>query len=87
MFDLRSKPEVDKGWAGITGEESRGVEDAMKGWEDALRSAGVERSWVPVFAADDYSPERLAERYMVREEKLPPLICYSARTNQTCRNT
>ena len=67
VFDLRSKPEVEKGWAGITGEESKGVEDAMKGWEDALRSAGVERSWVPVFAADDYSPERLAERYMVRE--------------------
>lgn len=78
---------MDKGWAGITGEESKGVEDAMKGWEDALRSAGVERSWVPVFAADDYSPERLAERYMVREEKNTPLIYHYTRTNQTCRNT
>ncbi|KAF1967940.1 hypothetical protein BU23DRAFT_541932 [Bimuria novae-zelandiae CBS 107.79] len=64
VFDLRSKPEVDKGWAGITGEGNTGAEEVRKGWEEGLKSAGVERSWVPVFAADDYSPERLAERYM-----------------------
>lgn len=58
---------MDKGWAGITGEGGKGAEDAMRGWEQTLNSAGVQRSWVPVFAADDYSPERLAVRYMVGE--------------------
>lgn len=67
---------MDKGWAGITGEESKGVEEVMKGWEDALKGAGVERSWVPVFAAEDYSPERLAVRYMVCEEDPPPHNSY-----------
>lgn len=62
---------MDKGWAGITGEASKGAEDVMKDWEEGLRSAGVARSWVPVFAADDYSPERLAERYMVSYVLIP----------------
>jgi hypothetical protein len=29
-----------------------------------LQSAGLKRHWVPVFPASDYSPERLAERYV-----------------------
>ncbi|KAJ4299915.1 hypothetical protein N0V90_005162 [Kalmusia sp. IMI 367209] len=64
VFDLRSKPEVDKGWAGITGEANAGVSNAQRDWEETLKSVGVARSWVPVFADDDYSPERLAERFM-----------------------
>ncbi|KAF2807312.1 uncharacterized protein BDZ99DRAFT_392577 [Mytilinidion resinicola] len=58
IFDLRSKPEVLKGWKGVDG---MGVRD---GWIKMLEAEGLERVWVPVFADDDYSPERLAERYM-----------------------
>lgn len=67
VFDLRSKPEVEKGWKGVTMEkEKEGDEsDVKKGWEEGMREAGVERSWCPVFDETDYSPERLAERYMV----------------------
>jgi len=87
VFDLRSKPEVEKGWKGITGEKEEGdsgdgrkpgkdevekdkekvlgVGDVRLGWEEGMRKAGVQRSWVPVFPDADYSPERLAERYMV----------------------
>ncbi|KAF1849183.1 uncharacterized protein K460DRAFT_354060 [Cucurbitaria berberidis CBS 394.84] len=63
VFDLRSKPEVDKGWAGIVGEGKDGA-DVRPGWIAAMEQAGVKRSWVPVFAEADYSPERLAERYV-----------------------
>jgi hypothetical protein len=64
VFDLRSKPEVDKGWAGIVGNkagESGG--DVRPGWIKGMEEAGVKRDWVPVFEESDYSPERLAERY------------------------
>ncbi|PVI05367.1 hypothetical protein DM02DRAFT_98178 [Periconia macrospinosa] len=65
VFDLRSKPEVDKGWKGITGEAADAKdEEIRKDREEAMKAAGVERSWVPVFEQTDYSPERLAERYM-----------------------
>lgn len=65
VFDLRSKPEVDKGWKGVTGEGKDG-DDVRAGWKESMRSVGVERTWCPVFDESDYSPERLAERYMVR---------------------
>lgn len=63
VFDLRSKPEVDKGWAGIVGKDASGDNDVRPGWLQAMEQAGVARSWVPVFEESDYSPERLAERY------------------------
>lgn len=63
VFDLRSKPEVDKGWAGIVGKGANG-DDVRPGWIEALEQAGVQRTWTPVFAEADYSPERLAERYV-----------------------
>ncbi|KAF9732750.1 tyrosine phosphatase [Paraphaeosphaeria minitans] len=59
-----SKQEVDRGLAGITNEEGKDAEDVVQGWEATLKSAGVVRSWVPVFREADYSPEKLAERYM-----------------------
>lgn len=64
MFDLRSKPEVERGWAGVVGKDVDGKDDVRPGWIEAMEAAGVKRSWVPVFAATDYSPERLAERYV-----------------------
>ena len=63
VFDLRSKPEVEKGWSGII-KSTNGQEDVRPGWIAAMEEAGVQRTWVPVFAEKDYSPERLAERYM-----------------------
>ncbi len=63
VFDLRSKPEVDKGWAGVVGKDANGSEHVRPGWIEAMESAGVKRSWTPVFEESDYSPERLAERY------------------------
>ncbi|EOA84515.1 hypothetical protein ACJQWK_07265 [Exserohilum turcicum] len=63
VFDLRSKPEVDKGWAGIVGKDADGSGDVRPGWMQAMEQAGVKRTWAPVFEESDYSPERLAERY------------------------
>ena len=63
VFDLRSLPEVSRGWAGIVGDALDGSADVTPGWLQAMQQAGVQRSWVPVFAAQDYSPERLAQRY------------------------
>ncbi|CAG5186661.1 uncharacterized protein ALTATR162_LOCUS11660 [Alternaria atra] len=63
VFDLRSKPEVDKGWAGIIGKDANGKDDVRPGWIQAMEEAGVKRTWTPVFEESDYSPERLAERY------------------------
>ena len=62
VFDLRSKPEVEKGWGGIVG-AANGGEDVRPGWIRGMEDAGVHRTWVPVFEETDYSPEKLAERY------------------------
>ena len=81
VFDLRSKPEIEK--AGLVAEEEEGVEkvegdvggaptDALKEeakekgtrWLRWMEEEGVKREWVPVFEESDYSPARLAERYM-----------------------
>lgn len=62
VFDLRSKPEVEKGWAGIVARPD-GSEDVRPGWMRDMQAAGVQRTWVPVFKEADYSPEKLAERY------------------------
>jgi hypothetical protein len=67
IFDLRSKPEVEKGWRGVTGEKegAAGTEgDVRLGWTEGMEAEGLQRSWVPVFEEADYSPERLAERYL-----------------------
>lgn len=52
IFDLRSLPEVKKGlgWAATSEGEVADHED-------------ITRVWNPVFEAEDYSPERLAERF------------------------
>ncbi|KAF2622916.1 hypothetical protein BU25DRAFT_351392, partial [Macroventuria anomochaeta] len=63
VFDLRSKPEVEKGLASIVAKVDGG-EDVRLGWMQAMEAAGVQRTWVPVFAEKDYSPEKLAERYV-----------------------
>ncbi|KAI4932379.1 uncharacterized protein J4E92_004281 [Alternaria infectoria] len=63
VFDLRSQPEVEKGWAGIVGDDASGKQDFRPGWIQAMEEAGVKRTWTPVFSDEDYSPEKLAERY------------------------
>jgi hypothetical protein len=71
VFDLRSKPEVEKGWKALgAGEGSDGL-DVRADWENGMSSVGIDRTWVPVFPEHDYSPERLAERYMVRTPYSP----------------
>ncbi|KZM22907.1 uncharacterized protein EKO05_0001241 [Ascochyta rabiei] len=54
VFDLRSKPEVERGQA------SSGTQPE---WQAAMEKADVQRTWVPVFSEQDYSPEGLAGRY------------------------
>lgn len=68
VFDLRSKPEVEKGWAGIVAKVDGG-EDVRPDWLQAMQAAGVQRTWVPVFKEKDYSPEKLAERYQKYMQK------------------
>ncbi|KAJ4984440.1 tyrosine phosphatase [Stagonosporopsis vannaccii] len=62
VFDLRSKPEVEKGWAGIVA-KADGGEDVRPSWLRDMEEVGIQRTWVPVFKETDYSPEKLAERY------------------------
>ncbi|KAF2175762.1 hypothetical protein K469DRAFT_683440 [Zopfia rhizophila CBS 207.26] len=64
VFDLRSKPEVGKGWGGVTGEGKAKEGDVRPGWIQMMEKEGVQRIWCPVFEETDYSPERLAERYL-----------------------
>lgn len=52
IFDLRSWPEIER--AGT-----------LEAWEENLRSNGnVTRHWRPVFKTEDYSPEKVALRFM-----------------------
>ena len=56
--------EIEKGWKAIAQVEGKDDHEGVtKVWEEAMEQEGVKRSWVPVFEATDYSPERLAERY------------------------
>lgn len=60
VFDLRSKPEVERGWEGTLD----GTDSTQPSWISDLQAAGLTRHWTPVFESSDYSPERLAERYV-----------------------
>ncbi|KAL6705674.1 hypothetical protein ACN47E_006463 [Coniothyrium glycines] len=62
IFDLRSGPEVSKGFAALRPDGDAAA--AQRAWEDDVRAAGLQRHWVPVFEDKDYSPARLAERYV-----------------------
>ncbi|KAF2656428.1 hypothetical protein K491DRAFT_757532 [Lophiostoma macrostomum CBS 122681] len=69
VFDLRSTPEVLKGWEGVTGATNpnpttNSEPDVRPGWMQDLEAEGLHRTFTPVFPESDYSPERLAERYM-----------------------
>jgi hypothetical protein len=67
VFDLRSKPEVERGWKGVTegtNSSEPTEEDVRPSWMKDMEEEGVQRHWVPVFEESDYSPERLAERYV-----------------------
>ncbi|KAL9083154.1 MAG: hypothetical protein Q9165_008641 [Trypethelium subeluteriae] len=57
IFDLRSSIEIDRdAWnAGKGADPEAGAE--------GIRRMGIKRSWAPVFAGDDYSPEKIAWRY------------------------
>ena len=50
VFDLRSTPEVVRS----------GGSDAL---DQKLDAAGMRRVWAPVFADEDYSPEKIALRF------------------------
>jgi protein tyrosine/serine phosphatase len=54
VFDLRSAPEVGFTDASTT----------KPAWVSAMANAGIERTWVPVFTEQDYSPEGIARRYV-----------------------
>jgi hypothetical protein len=75
VFDLRSKTEVAKGWSigperKNDGENVSGdAEDVTPGWLTAMQDAGVQRTWVPVFADKDYGPEKIALRYQKYMDK------------------
>ncbi|KAF1988861.1 hypothetical protein K402DRAFT_351361 [Aulographum hederae CBS 113979] len=65
IFDLRSTPEIERGgeleaWEGRLAEfrASRG-----EGEEEGGEERGIERVWCPVFAEEDYSPEKVAVRF------------------------
>lgn len=61
VFDLRSKPEIDKS---LLGTNSNSAENShTKTWLETMQSAGVKRTWTPVFQEKDYSPEKLAVRF------------------------
>ena len=54
VFDLRSAPEVG----------FRSADTPKPDWVSAMLSAGIKRTWCPVFTEADYSPEGLAKRYV-----------------------
>ncbi|EDU41659.1 Protein tyrosine serine phosphatase [Pyrenophora tritici-repentis] len=55
VFDLRSKPEIDKTLV-VTSTED-------KTWIEKMQQAGVTRTWTPIFSEHDYSPEKIAVRF------------------------
>lgn len=55
IYDLRSAPEIKR-----DGPEWANVEVASA---DVFSPYGIHRSWVPVFAEQDYGPEQVAVRY------------------------
>ncbi|KAH7091659.1 tyrosine phosphatase family-domain-containing protein [Paraphoma chrysanthemicola] len=55
VFDLRSRPEIEKTWPSS---------DFTPPWLTDLSAAGLQRSWVPIFQEQDYSPEAIAQRYV-----------------------
>lgn len=76
VFDLRSSTEVAKGWSNAPSSPAPDSKDVASGgaaseqekgeepdWLTAMRDAGVQRTWVPVFKKQDYSPEKIALRY------------------------
>ncbi|KAF2015642.1 hypothetical protein BU24DRAFT_421940 [Aaosphaeria arxii CBS 175.79] len=71
LFDLRSLPELEKGYKGVGQEElpKDANGDSRYPWIDTLEAAGLNRTWTPVFKAEDYSPERLVERYIKYMDK------------------
>ena len=57
VFDLRSSVEVARdAW-------NSGKTADPEATSEATESMGITRCWTPVFAEDDYSPEKLALRY------------------------
>lgn len=55
IFDLRSTSEIQRDgpeWAGVAVDKT-----------DVFEDYGIQRSWTPVFASQDYSPEQVALRY------------------------
>ncbi|KAF2084899.1 hypothetical protein K490DRAFT_12435, partial [Saccharata proteae CBS 121410] len=59
VFDLRSRPEIERAGGGVWVAE-RGGEGGVRTEEEVVVP---KRVWTPVFADEDYSPERLGERY------------------------
>ncbi|KAE8869291.1 hypothetical protein P3342_000435 [Pyrenophora teres f. teres] len=63
VFDLRSKPEIDKTLL-VSGTEKKEEEKGGgKTWIDKMQQAGVTRTWTPIFTEQDYSPEKIAVRF------------------------
>ncbi|KAF2728779.1 hypothetical protein EJ04DRAFT_476837 [Polyplosphaeria fusca] len=73
IFDLRSAPEITKASSSSSTSTSTDGDgdgdananaDVRPAWMEMMQAAGVSRTWVPVFEEADYSPERLAQRYL-----------------------
>ncbi|KAF2259407.1 hypothetical protein CC78DRAFT_537120 [Lojkania enalia] len=62
IFDLRSKPEIDK---------SQSSAPSPMAWVTDMEKEGICRTWTPVFEESDYSPERLAERFLKYMDDTP----------------
>ncbi|KAF2134709.1 hypothetical protein P153DRAFT_329321 [Dothidotthia symphoricarpi CBS 119687] len=74
VFDLRSKPEVERGWTSGLGDGGAKNNDGGEGEgggdrnrdrnRNGMAHANISHTWTPVFSATDYSPARLASRYV-----------------------
>lgn len=70
IFDLRSKPEIERSMSLTNDGASSEVKDFNdQPWMRECEKAGINRVWVPVFEDADYSPERLAARYVCYMEE------------------